>query len=136
MAIINLEVPVLIFALSLACAVLIWLVATFTRFLHGYRYRAALGVPAFALSGLMGFVSMLRVELALSPGWFSAHPVIVMGFGYFGYLLFGFLGCWTAVRIGGRLDSKAQLAMLYTLLEHRKKPAQIDHGKNSNGETN
>jgi hypothetical protein len=122
MAIINIEAPVLILLLAFAGAVLLWLLATFTHFLRNYRYRVCLGIFAFALSGLMGFVCTLRLGLMVLGTWFSQHPVsLLLGVAYSGYVLFGFLGCWTAVRIGGRLDSKHTLSLLYTLLEDRKK---------------
>ena len=122
MAILNIEAPVLILVAALACAFLFWLLGTFTHFLRGYRYRVSLGTIAFPLSGLMGFICMLKLEMEVAGGWFSQHPIsLLVGIAYCGYVLFGFLGCWTAVRIAGRLDSKHTLSVLYTLLEDRKK---------------
>ena len=122
MAVINIELPVLLLILALACASIAWLLGTFTHFASGYRYRIALGIIAFALSGLMGFFSMLKLETSLFGDWLSVHPVVILlGIAYLGYLLFGFLGCWTALRIGGRLDRKHTLSVLYSLVESRKK---------------
>jgi len=36
-------------------------------------------------------------------------------------LLFGFLGCWTVVRLAGRLDRKHTLSVLYNLVKEHKK---------------
>jgi uncharacterized membrane protein len=122
MAIFNIEVPVLILVVALVCAFLFWLLGTFTHYLRSCRYRVALGTIAFALSGFMGFICMLKLELELAGGWFAQHPIsLLVGIAYCGYVLFGFLGCWTAVRIAGRLDSNHTLSVLYTLLEDRKK---------------
>ena len=122
MAILNIEAPVLILVAALACGFLFWLLGTFTHFLRNCRYRLSLGTIAFALSGLMGFICMLKLELEVAGTWFSQHPIsLLVGIAYCGYVLFGFLGCWTAVRIAGRLDNKHTLSVLYTLLEDRKK---------------
>jgi hypothetical protein len=132
MAVINIEAPLLILLIALAGAVLLWLLATLTHFLLSYRYRVCLGTVAFALSGLMGFICVLRLATMLLGTWFSQHPIsLLLGIAYFGYVLFGFLGCWTAVRIGGRLDSNHTLSVLYTLLADRKKS-----NADSNRETN
>jgi predicted permease len=123
MAVINFELPILILVFAMVCALAAWLLGTFTHVLRNHRYRTTLGIAAFPLSGLMGFVAMLRVELGFFGEWFSAHPIaILVGVAYAGYLLFGFLGCWTAVRIGGRLDRAHTLSVLYSVLENRKKP--------------
>ncbi len=122
MAIFNLEAPVLILVAALVCAFLFWLLGTFTHFLRNIRYRITFGTIAFPLSGLMGFICMLKLELEVAGAWFSQHSIsLLLGIAYCGYVLFGFLGCWTAVRIAGRLDSKHTLSVLYTLLEDRKK---------------
>jgi hypothetical protein len=122
MAIFNLEVPMLVLLAALACAFLFWLVGTFTHFLRGCRYRLALGTPTFALSGLMGFLCTVKLALQVAGDWFSQRPVsFLLAIAYCGYVLFGFLGCWTALRIAGRLDSRHTLSVLYTLLEDRQK---------------
>jgi hypothetical protein len=46
---------------------------------------------------------------------------LLYALGYFGYLLFGFLGCWTVVRLAGRLDRKHTLSVLYNLVKEHKK---------------
>lgn len=123
MAVINFELPILILVLAIVCAFLAWLLGTFTQVLRNHRYRAALGIAAFPLSGLMGFIAMLKLELGLFGEWFAVHPVyVLLGIAYAGYVLFGFLGCWTAVRIAGRLDRAHTLSVLYSILEERKKP--------------
>ena len=122
MAVINVELPMLVLIAALVFAAVAWLLATFTRFLRDYRYRVTFGSIAFAASGLMGFFAMLKLETSLFGDWLEVHPVsILLGIAYVGYLLFGFLGCWTAVRLGGRMDRKHTLSVLYSLVESRRK---------------
>src|SRR5271156_6058244 len=121
MAVVNLELPLLILVAGIACALIAWLLATFTQFLRGYRYRVALGLIAFPLSGLMGFFSTLNAASVFGV-YFVGKPVsLLLALGYFGYLLFGFLGCWTVVRLAGRLDRKHTLSVLYNLVKEHKK---------------
>jgi hypothetical protein len=126
MAVINLELPMLLLLAAMVFAVTAWLLGTFTRwpFTHwfsGYRYRIALGSLAFAVSGLMGFFSSLKLEISLFGDWLASHPVsVLLAIAYTGYVLFGFLGCWTAVRIGGRMDSRHTLSVLYSLVQNGK----------------
>ena len=49
MAVVNLELPLLIFIAGLVCALIAWLLATFTHFLREYRYRVTFGLIAFPL---------------------------------------------------------------------------------------
>jgi hypothetical protein len=120
-AVVNLELPVLILIAGVTCAVIAWLLATFTQFLRGYRYRVSLGLIAFPLGGLMGLISTLNAA-SMFGDWLAGKPVsYLIAIGYFGYLVFGFLGCWTAVRLAGRLDRKHTLAVLYNLVKEHKK---------------
>ena len=64
MAVVNLELPLLILVAGIACALIAWLLATFTQIFRGYRYRVTLGLIAFPLGGLMGFVSTLNAVSA------------------------------------------------------------------------
>jgi predicted permease len=122
MAIVDIALPLLIVMIALACAVLIWLLGTFTFLLRNCRYRVALGMAAFSVSGLMGFCCTLKMEINVLSDWLAAQPPSwTMGIAYIGYLFFGFLGCWTAVRLGGPLDRRHTLSTLYSLLEDRKK---------------
>jgi hypothetical protein len=121
MAVVNLEWPLLILLAGLACALIAWLLATFTQFLRGYRYRVSLGLIAFPLGGLMGFVSTLNA-VSVFGDWLAGKPMsFVLAIGCFGYVLFGFLGCWTVVRAAGRLDRKHTLSVLYNLVKEYKK---------------
>jgi hypothetical protein len=121
MAVGNLEWPLLILLAGLACALIAWLLATFTQFLRGYRYRVSLGLIAFPLGGLMGFVSTLNA-VSVFGDWLAGKPMsFVLAIGCFGYVLFGFLGCWTVVRAAGRLDRKHTLSVLYNLVKEYKK---------------
>jgi hypothetical protein len=71
---------------------------------------------------LMGFFSTLKFAVSVFGDWLSLRPIsLLFAIGGFGYLLFGFLGCWTAVRLGGRLDRKHTLAVLYNLVKEHKK---------------
>jgi uncharacterized membrane protein len=120
MAVVNLELPLLILVAGIACALIAWLLATFTQFFRGYRYRVTLGLIAFPLGGLMGFVSTLNAISSFSD-WPAAKPMAFLIAGGCGYFLFGFLSCWTVVRIAGRLDRKHTLSVLYNLVKEHKK---------------
>jgi hypothetical protein len=120
-AVANLELPILILIAGVVCAVIAWLLATFTQFLRGYRYRVSLGLIAFPLGGLMGLISTLNA-VSMFGDWLVGKPIsYLIAIGYFGYMVFGFLGCWTVVRLAGRLDRKHTLSVLYNLVEEHKK---------------
>ena len=120
MAVVNLELPILILIAGMVLALGAWLLATFTRFLRGYRYRVSLGLIAFPLGGLMGFISTLNAASMLGD-WLSGKPMsFVLTLAYLGYVVFGFLGCWTVVRLAGRVDRKQTLSVLYNLVKEHK----------------
>ncbi len=106
MAVVNLELPLLILIAGIVCALVAWLLATFTQWLRGYRYRVTLGLIAFPLGGLMGFISTLNAA-SMFGDWLAGKPMsFVLTLACLGYLVFGFLGCWTVVRLAGRAGSK------------------------------
>src|ERR1700679_2733258 len=106
MAVVNLELPLLILIVGIALALAAWLLATFTHFLRGYRYRVTLGLIAFPLGGLMGFISSLNAA-SFFGDWLAGKPMsFILTLAWLGYLVFGFLGCWTVVRVAGKLDRK------------------------------
>ena len=74
MAVVNLELPLLILVAGIACALIAWLLATFTQIFRGYRYRVTLGLIAFPLGGLMGFVSTLNAVSFLGD-WLAGKPM-------------------------------------------------------------
>jgi hypothetical protein len=120
MAVVNLELPMLILIAGMVLALAAWLLATFTQFLRGYRYRVSLGLIAFPLGGLMGFISALNAASMLGD-WLAGKPMsFVLTLAYLGYLVFGFLGCWTVVRLAGRVDRKQTLSVLYNLVKEQK----------------
>jgi hypothetical protein len=120
MAVVNLELPMLILIAGLVLALGAWLLATFTQFLRGYRYRMSLGLIAFPLGGLMGFISTLNAASMLGD-WLAGKPMsFLLTLAYLGYLVFGFLGCWTVVRLAGRVDRKQTLSVLYNLVKEHK----------------
>ena len=120
MAVVNLELPILVLIAGMALALGAWLLATFTQFLRGYRYRVSLGLVAFPLGGLMGFISTLNAASMLGD-WLAAKPMsFVLTLAYLGYLVFGFLGCWTVVRLAGRVDRRQTLSVLYNLVKEQK----------------
>ncbi len=124
MAVVNLELPILILIAGMVLALGAWLLATFTQFLRGYRYRVSLGLIAFPLGGLMGFISTLNAAGMLGD-WLVAKPMsFVLTIAYLGYLVFGFLGCWTVVRLAGRVDRKQTLSVLYNLVKEHKERDQ------------
>jgi hypothetical protein len=121
MAVVNLELPILVLMAGMVLALAAWLLATFTQFLRGYRYRVSLGLIAFPLGGLMGFISTLNAASMLGD-WLVGKPLsFVLTLAYLGYLVFGFLGCWTVVRLAGRVDRKQTLSVLYNLVKEHKK---------------
>jgi hypothetical protein len=125
MAVVSLEFPLLILVAGIVCALIAWLLATFTQFFRGYRYRVTLGLIAFPLGGLMGFVSTLNA-VSFFGDWLAGKPMsFLLAIGCCGYFLFGFLGCWTVVRAAGRADRKHTLSVLYNLVkEHKKRDTQ------------
>ena len=124
MAVVNLELPILVLIAGMVLALGAWLLATFTQFLRGYRYRVSLGLIAFPLGGLMGFISTLNAASMLGD-WLAAKPMsFVLTLAYLGYLVFGFLGCWTVVRLAGRVDRKQTLSVLYNLVKEHKERDQ------------
>jgi len=127
MAVVNLELPILILIAGMVLALGAWLLATFTHFLRGYRYRVSLGLIAFPLGGLMGFISTLNAASMLGD-WLAGKPMsFVLSLAFLGYLVFGFLGCWTVVRLAGRVDRKQTLSVLYNLVkEHVKENKERD----------
>lgn len=121
---VNLELPILILIAGMVLALGAWLLATFTHFLRGSRYRVSLGLIAFPLSGLMGFISTLNAASMLGD-WLAGKPLsFVLTLAYLGYLVFGFLGCWTVVRLAGRVDRKQTLSVLYNLVKEHKERDQ------------
>ncbi len=121
MTVIDLELPLLLLYVGLACALVAWLLGTFTPYMRSRRYRVALGIAIFPLSGLMGFFCTLKLEVNLASGLTPPALSWLVGIAYGGYVLCGFLGCWTAVRIAGPLDRRHTLNALYSILEERKK---------------
>ena len=120
MAVVNLELPILTLIAGMVLALGAWLLATLTQFLRGYRYRVSLGLIAFPLGGLMGFISTLNAASMLGD-WLAGKPMsFVLTLAYLGYLVFGFLGCWTVVRLAGRVDRKQTLSVLYNLVKEHK----------------
>ena len=120
MAVVNLELPLLILIAGIVCALVAWLLATFTQWFRGYRYRVTLGLIAFPLGGLMGFISTLNAA-SMFGDWLAGKPMsFVLTLAWLGYLVFGFLGCWTVVRLAGRLDRKHTLSVLYNLVKEHK----------------
>jgi hypothetical protein len=70
----------------------------------------------------MGFFSTLKFAVSVAGDWLSTRPIsFLFAIAGFGYLLFGFLGCWTALRVGDKLDRKHTLSVLYNLVEEHKK---------------
>jgi hypothetical protein len=124
MAVVNLELPILVLIAGMVLALGAWLLATFTQYLRGYRYRVSLGLVAFPLGGLMGFISTLNAASMLGD-WLAAKPMsFVLTVAYLGYLVFGFLGCWTVVRLAGRVDRRQTLSVLYNLVKEHKERDQ------------
>ena len=120
MAVVNLELPLLILIAGIVCAFAAWLLATFTQWFRGYRYRVSLGLIAFPLGGLMGFLSTLNA-VSMFGDWLAGKPIsFILTLAWLGYCIFGFLGCWTVVRVAGKLDRKHTLSVLYNLVKEHK----------------
>ena len=74
----------------------------------------------------MGFVSTLNAISAFGD-WLAGKPMsFVLTIGCLGYFVFGFLGCWTAVRVAGRMDRKHTLSVLYNLVKEHKNATTIE----------
>src|ERR1700743_395701 len=113
MAVVNLELPVLILGAGMLLGLAGLLLAAFTHFLRGYRYRVTFGLIAFPLGGLMGFISSLNAANVFGD-WLAGKPMsFLLTIGCLGYAVFGFLGCWTVVRMAGRVDRSHTLSVLY-----------------------
>ena len=125
MAVVSLEIPTLLLLAGLACALVTWLLGTFSHYLRDHRYRVTFGLIAFPLGGLMGFVSVLNAVSAFGD-WLAGKPTsVVMAVGWGGYVFFAFLGCWTVVRVAARMDRKHTLSVLYNLVkEHKERGSQ------------
>jgi hypothetical protein len=125
MAVVNLELPLLILIAGIVCALVAWLLATFAQWFRDYRYRLTLGLIAFPLGGLMGFISTLNAA-SMFGDWLAGKPMsFILTLAWLGYLVFGFLGCWTVVRVAGKLDRKHTLSVLYNLVkEHKDRNSQ------------
>jgi hypothetical protein len=96
MAVVNLELPLLILIAGIVCAFAAWLLATFTQWFRGYRYRITLGLIAFPLGGLMGFISTLNAA-GMFGDWLAGKPMsFILTLAWLGYFVFGFIVCWTA----------------------------------------
>ena len=68
----------------------------------------------------MGFISTLNAASMLGD-WLAGKPMsFVLTLAGLGYLVFGFLGCWTVVRLAGRVDRKQTLSVLYNLVKEHK----------------
>ena len=120
MAVVSLELPLLVLLAGMVLALAAWLLATFTQFLRGYRYRVSLGLIAFPLGGLMGFISTLNAASMLGD-WLAGKPMsFILTLAWLGYLLFGFIVCWTVLRLAGKLDRKHTLSVLYNLVQEHK----------------
>jgi hypothetical protein len=120
MAVVNLELPLLILLAGIVCALVAWLLATLTQWFRGYRYRVSLGLIAFPLGGLMGFLSTLNA-VSMFGDWLAGKPIsFILTLAWLGYCIFGFLGCWTVVRVAGKLDRKHTLSVLYNLVKEHK----------------
>ena len=65
-----------------------------------------------------------RTEEIVGDWMAGKSMTLILGIGVCGYLLFGFLGCWTAVRAAERIDRKHTLSVLYNLAEGHKRNAQ------------
>ena len=58
--------------------------------------------------------------------WLAGKPMsFILTLAWLGYLVFGFLGCWTVVRVAGKVDRKHTLSVLYNLVkEHKDRNSQ------------
>ena len=123
----ELEMPFLLLALGFLLSVGFWLVGMFTKNFQGYRWRITVAPFAFALMGLLGLFATVRFKVEYLSDWLANSPFLNPHFEsisllifLFGYLFFGALGCWLAVRIVHRLDDEQTLKTLYTVLETKK----------------
>jgi len=121
------ELPFLLLALGLLLSVGFWLVGMFTRSFQGYRWRITVAPFSFAFMGVLGLFATVRFKVEYLSDWLSNSPLLSPHFELislliylFGYLIFGALGCWLAVRVAHRLDRANTLKTLYTVLKTKK----------------
>ncbi len=123
--VLTLELPLLILLAGIACALIAWLLGNLYPFPSRLSLSRHPGPDRFPAQWSDGLLFQLNSRSASLGDWLAGKPMsFLFAIGGFGYLVFGFLGCWTAVRVGGRLDRKHTLSVLYNLVkEHKKRDA-------------
>lgn len=123
----ELELPFILLALGFLLSIGFWLVGMFTTNFQCYRWRMVVAPFAFALMGLLGLFATVRFKVEYLSDWLANSPLLSPHFEgisllifLFGYLFFGALGCWLAVRTVHKLDDEQTLKTLYTVLQTKK----------------
>lgn len=123
----ELDLPFILLALGLLLSVGFWLMGIFTTSFRGYRWRLVAAPFAFAFMGILGLFATVRFKVQYLNEWLTNNPAlephfegISLSIFLFGYLFFGALGCWLAVRLAHRLDRQQTIRTLYTVLKNKK----------------
>ena len=123
----ELELPFLLLALGLLLSLAFALLGIFTQKTTGYRWRLAVAPFAFAFMAILGLFATVRFKMEYLSEWMLSNPSIAAHFEgvtvtifLLGYLLFGALGCWLAVRVVHPFDRNQTLKALYALQDQNQ----------------
>jgi hypothetical protein len=123
----ELELPFLLLALGLLLSLVFAAIGIFTKKFAGYRWRLAVAPFAFAFTAILGLFATVRFKMEYLSDWMLASPSIAAHFEgvtvaifLFGYIVFGVLGCWLAVRVFHPLDRNQTLKALYALQDQNQ----------------
>jgi hypothetical protein len=123
----ELDMPFLLLALGFILSIAFWLIGTFTQRFRGRRWKMAVAPFSFAFMGLLGLFATVRFKIQFLNEWLANSPTLEPHFEgislsilLLGYLVFGALGCWLAVRLAHPLDRAQTLKTLYTAVKTRK----------------
>jgi hypothetical protein len=124
----ELELPFILLALGLLLSIGFWVAGIFINRLQGRRWRLTVAPFAFAFMGLLGLFATVRFKMEYLNDWMvnsltiSPHfELVTLAIFLFGYLFFGTLGCWLAIRVVYPFDRTQTLKTLYITLQNQKK---------------
>lgn len=121
------EVPFLLLALGILLSFIFLIFALFTKAFAGYRWKLSAAPFSFAFMGLLGLLATERFKVRFINDRIADSPTLSPHYEFItyisllsGYVLFGALGCWLALRIAHRFDREQTLKTLYKILDTRK----------------
>lgn len=113
---VNAELPILVLAAGIVCALIAWLLATFTSIFRAHRYRVTFGLIAFPLCGLMGLISTINAA-SFFGDWLAGKPVsvlYVLGYGGYRSSAFSAAGQPCAWRAGSTANTPWQCSTIWS----------------------